>query len=210
MKRILLTFLVLAGCSSAVTTTSQKTDPKNIRPAWLTTKPQTGAYFVGIGHSTKNGTNNYVQESKKSALEDLVSEIKVNISSTSVLTSIDENKEFHDKYEQMIQTTAADEIEEFEAVDSWEDDKNYWVYYRLSKQRYQEIKDQQKRDAVKLALDFFTKAKQSERANHSIEALGFYYQGFRAVEKEFRRGFSLRDCDEKSAPDRLLRGVRMN
>jgi hypothetical protein len=181
VKRILLVFLVLSGCGPTVTT--QKTDPKKIRPEWLSVKPQTGAYYVGIGHARKEGTNNYVQESKKSALEDLVSEIKVNISSNSVLTSIDENKQFHDKYEQMIQTTAADEIEEFEAVDSWEDDQNYWVYYRLSKQRYQEIKDQQKRDAVKLALDFFTKAKQSERANNSIQALSFYYQGFRAVEK---------------------------
>lgn len=141
------------------------------------------AYYVGIGQAAKSGTNNYVQESKKSALEDLVSEIKVNVSSTSVLTQIDDKKEFRERYEQMIQTTAADEIEEFESVDTWEDDKNYWVYYRLSKQRYREIKDQQKRDAVTLALDYFTKAKQSERESNSTQALGFYYQGFRAVEK---------------------------
>ena len=138
MNRIIVIFLILAGCSPSVTKTGQKSDLQNARPGWLSAKPQTGAYYVGIGHSTKGGTNNYVQEAKKSSLEDLVSEIKVNISSTSVLTQIDENKEFRDKYEQMIQTTAADEIEEFEAVDSWEDDKNYWVYYRLSKQRYRE------------------------------------------------------------------------
>jgi len=141
------------------------------------------SYYVGIGHSTKTGTNNYVQEAKKSALEDMVSEIKVNVSSTSVLTQIDNNQEFRERYEQMIQTTAADEIEEFESVDSWEDDRNYWVYYRLSKQRYREIKEQQKRDAVTLALDYFTKAKQSEGESNPIQALGFYYQGFRAVEK---------------------------
>ncbi len=149
----------------------------------MSAKPMTDAYYVGIGHAPKTGTNNYVQEAKKSALEDLVSEIKVNISSTSVLTQIDNNKEFQERYEQMIQTTAADEIEEFESADSWEDDKNYWVYYRLSKQRYKEIKDQQKRDAVTLALDYFTKAKVSEREPNPILALGFYYQGFRAVEK---------------------------
>ena len=141
------------------------------------------SYYVGIGHATKTGTNNYVQEAKKSALEDMVSEIKVNVSSTSVLTQIDDNKEFRERYEQMIKTTAADEIEEFESVDSWEDDKNYWVYYRLSKQRYREIKEKQKRDAVTLALDYFTKAKQSEREANPTQALGFYYQGFRAVEK---------------------------
>jgi hypothetical protein len=186
VKRIFIAFLILSACTPSVTTSSQKHKKKkeeNARPAWLSAKPQTDAYYVGIGHSTKGGTNNYVQESKKSALEDLVSEIKVNISSSSVLTSIDENKEFHDKYEQMIQTTAADEIEEFEMVDTWEDNVNYWVYYRLSKQTYRDIKEQQKRDAVKLALDYFTKGKESERANNAIQALGFYYMGFRAVEK---------------------------
>jgi len=138
---------------------------------------------VGIGHSNKEGDNNYMQAAKSSALEDLVSEIKVQVSSTSILTQIDNNKEFREKYEQMVQTTAADEIQEFEVADAWEDDKNYWVYYRLSKQRYREIKEQQKRDAVTLALDYFLKAKQSETESNTVLALGFYYQGFRAVEK---------------------------
>lgn len=175
-----LILLLLAACSPSVNKAPVDPNPK---PSWMSAKPMADAYYVGIGQAPKTGTNNYVQEAKKSALEDMVSEIKVNVSSTSVLTQIDDNKEFRERYEQMIQTTAADEIEEFESVDSWEDEKNYWVYYRLSKQRYREIKEQQKRDAVTLALDYFTKAKQSEREANPIQALGFYYQGFRAVEK---------------------------
>ena len=182
MKLFSSLFLVLIACSPSVTNKNAQNLQKP-RPDWLSVKPQTDAYFVGIGHSNKDGSNNYVQEAKKSALEDLVSEIKVNVSSTSVLTQIDDNKEFREKYEQMVQTTAADEIEEFEVADSWDDLKNYWVYYRLSKRRYREIKEKLKRDAVTLSLDFFTKAKQSERESSTIEALSFYYQGFRAVEK---------------------------
>jgi hypothetical protein len=34
-----------------------------------------------------------------------------------------------------------------------------------------------------LGLDFFTKAKQSEKTGSTVEALGFYFQGFRAIEK---------------------------
>lgn len=178
---ILLVFAV--ACSPSVVSPSLKSDLQSARPAWLASKPVDDAFYIGIGHSSKDGTNNYIQASKQSALEDLVSEIKVNISSTSVLSQIDINKEFSEKYEQIIQTTAVDEIEEFEQVDSWEDDRNYWLYYRLSKQRYKDIKDQQKRDAVTLGMDFFTKAKESERAGQSVEALGFYFQGFRAIEK---------------------------
>jgi hypothetical protein len=176
-----LLFLVFA-CSPAVNN-SLKTDLQNAKPTWLTSKPAQDIYYIGIGHSVKDGINNYIQSAKKSALDDLVSEIKVNISSTSVLSQIDANKEFQEKYEQIIQTKVADELEEYEQVDVWEDDKNYWAYYRLSKQRYKEIKDEQKRNAVTLALDFFTKAKQSERANENVQALGFYFQGFRAIEK---------------------------
>jgi outer membrane lipopolysaccharide assembly protein LptE/RlpB len=176
-----LSFLVFA-CSPSLNT-SLKTDLQNTRPVWLSAKPPQDIYYIGIGHSIKDGTNNYLQEAKKSALEDLVSEIKVNISSTSILSQLDANKEFQEKYEQIIKTTVADEIEEFEQAGAWEDEKNYWLYYRLSKQRYKEIKDEQKRNAVSLALDFFTKARQSEKANASVEALSFYFQGFRAIEK---------------------------
>lgn len=182
MKPTFLLCLLAAACSPAVNT-SLKNDLQNTKPTWLSAKPDQSFYYIGIGHSTKTGTNNFVQEAKKSALEDLVSEIKVNVSGTSVLSQIDANKEFQEKYEQIIKTTAADEIEEFEQVDSWQDDRNYWVYYRLSKQRYKEIKDEQKRNAVSIGLDFFTKAKQAERNNDPVLALGFYYQGFRAIEK---------------------------
>lgn len=183
MKRLLFLILITAGCSPSVTNSSLKSNLQTPRPEWLTAKPVQPSYYIGIGHSTKDGSNNYIQSAKKSALEDLVSEIKVNISSTSVLSQIDVNKEFQEKYEQIIQTTVVDEIQEFEQVDAWEDDRNYWIYYRLSKQRYKEIKDQQKRDAVSQGLDFFTKAREAERKGDLVLSLGFYYQGFRAIEK---------------------------
>jgi LPP20 lipoprotein len=182
VKHIFIFLLVLSSCSPAVNT-SLKTDLKNPKPEWLSAKPDQSTYYIGIGKSIKDGTNNYLQEAKKSALEDLISEIKVNISSTSVLSQLDAAKEFQEKYEQIIKTTATDEIEEFEQVDTWQDERNFWVYYRLSKQRYKEIKDEQKRNAVSISLDFFTKAKQAERKNEPVLALGFYYQGFRAIQK---------------------------
>jgi hypothetical protein len=178
-----LILTVLSGCGSTVKNSSAKKPLPAPKPDWLTAKPAEDIYYIGIGHSIKDGTNNYVQEGKKSALEDLVSDIKVNVSSTSVLSQIDAGKDFQEKYQQIIQTKAADEIQEFELADSWQDDRNYWVYYRLSKERYKEIKDQEKRDAVTLALDFFTKARQSEQSGDLVQALGFYFQGFRAIEK---------------------------
>ncbi|MFO0268507.1 MAG: LPP20 family lipoprotein, partial [Cyclobacteriaceae bacterium] len=147
-KKLLYLLFLAVACSPSATTV--KTDVQNTRPAWLSAKPQQSGYYVGIGQGIKDGTNNYIQAAKKSAFEDLISEIKVTVSSSSVLTQIDANKEFQEKYEQIIQTTAADDIQEFEQVDSWEDEKTYWVYYRLSRERYRQIKEEQKRNAITL------------------------------------------------------------
>lgn len=183
VKAFLLIFIVLIGCTPAVTQKKRnKVDP-NPKPEWMAARPATTAYYIGIGHSLKDPGVNHLQAAKKSALEDLISEIKVTVSGSSALTVIDANKAFREKYEQLIQTTVADEIEEYEQVGTWEDGNHFWVYYRLSKARYKEIKDKQKRDAVTLALDFFTKATQAERNKDAVLALGFYYQGFRSIEK---------------------------
>jgi LPP20 lipoprotein len=170
--------VLLFGCGSSKQ--ANQTAPK---PTWLSTKPYQDGYYTGIGHSNKDGSNNYIQSAKKSALEDLVSEIKVQVSSTSVLSQLDVNKEFSERYEQIIQTTAADEIEEFETVDAWEDESNYWIYYRLSITRYRQIKEEQKRNATLLATDYFKKGIESEKNGERLQAIGFYFQGLRSVEK---------------------------
>ena len=197
MRKIIILLSFLGACSPQVTQSSLKTDLQNTKPAWLQAKPNADIYYNGIGHSTKGLNNDYLQEAKKSALEDLVSEIKVNVSSTSVLSQLDANKKFQESYEKIIQTVATDDIQEFEQVDSWQDQANYWVYYRLSKQRYKEIKDELKRNAVTKALDFFTKAKQAERSSDLVQALGLYFQGFKAIEKYLAEPIQL-DFEGKS------------
>ncbi|MBL7856696.1 MAG: LPP20 family lipoprotein [Cyclobacteriaceae bacterium] len=179
MKRIITLLLIISSCSPKVL----PPDPEALKPAWLKDQPYQNGYYTGIGHSTKDATNNYIQAAKKSALDDLVSQIKVNISSTSVLSQLEVNKKLQEQYEQIIQTTAADEIEEFELVDAWEDAGNYWVYYRLSISRYRQIKEEQKRNATLLASDYFKKAREAEKANQRLQAISFYFQAFRSLEK---------------------------
>jgi hypothetical protein len=170
--------VVLTSCSTKVQ------PPPDTRPAWLKGESSARGYYTGTGHSVKDGTINYVQAAKKSALDDLVSQIKVNVSSTSVLSTIEENRsDLRERYEQIIQTSVADEIEEFELVGTWEDDRNYWVHYRLSIERYREIKEEQKRNAVILAIDYLKKARASEAAGEFLQGLGFYFQAFRSIEK---------------------------
>ena len=179
MRIPLLLAVVLVACSPKV----QPPDPDALKPAWLKTTPYQDGYYTGIGHSVKSGNNNYIQSAKKSALDDLVQEIKVNISSTSILSQLETNQKLSEQYQQTIQTTAADEIEEFELVDAWEDEANYWVYYRLSIARYRQIKEEQRRTATTLAVDYFTKARAAEKDGDRIIAITYYFQSLRSVEK---------------------------
>ncbi len=179
VKRILWLFLLISACSPKVRTP----DPDELKPAWLKTQPYQDGYYTGIGHSIKDGTNNYVQAARKSALDDLISQIRVNVSSTSVLSVFETDYKLREQYEQIIQTSVADEIQEFEMVDAWEDANNYWVYYRLSISRYRQIKEEQKRNATTLATDYLKKARDAEAANERLMAIGFYFQAFRSLEK---------------------------
>jgi hypothetical protein len=179
VTRFLALLLLVSACSQKV----QAPDSEALKPGWLKTEPYQDGYYTGVGHSPKGGANNYVQAAKKSALEDLVSQIKVNVSSTSVLSTLEIDRKVQEQYEQIIQTTAADDIEEFELVDAWEDAGNYWVYYRLSIARYRQIKEEQKRNATILATDYLKKGKESEANNELLQAVSFYFQAFRSVEK---------------------------
>jgi len=180
VKRLYTLLIVIAaGCSPKV----QPPDPESLKPSWLKTEPYQDGYYTGIGHSIKDGTNNYIQAAKKSALDDLISDIKVTISSTSILSQFEADKNVTEQYEQIIKTSAADEIEEFEMVDAWQDATNYWVYYRLSISRYRQIKEEQKRNATLLATDYLQKARDAERLGERLQAISFYFQAFRSIEK---------------------------
>jgi hypothetical protein len=179
VKRIITLLLLISACSPKV----QAPDPEALKPSWLKNQPFEPGYYTGIGHSRKDGSNNYVQTAKKSALDDLVSQIKVNVSSTSVLSFLEVEKKLQEQYEQIIQTTAADEIEEFELVDAWEDPNNYWVYYRLSIARYRQIKEEQKKNATLLATDYLKKARTADKEGERLQAITYYFQAFRSIEK---------------------------
>ncbi|MEO5975854.1 MAG: LPP20 family lipoprotein [Chryseolinea sp.] len=163
----------------------------------MKSSPNQAGYYTGIGHSVKDGTNNYIQSAKKSALDDLVSEIKVTVSSTSVLSQLELNQKLTEQYQQTIQTTAADEIEEFEMVDAWEDASNYWVYYRLSIERYRQIKEQQKRNATTLALGYFEKARAAEKNGEQLLAITYYFQAMRSIEKYLGEAIIVKSEDKE-------------
>ncbi len=147
----------------------------NSHPAklWIKTKPVNPEYYIGIGSSSTK-SQDYQQIAKKNALQDLLSEIKIMVNSISVLQQIDKDHRFKEQYETNIKTTVADEIQNFELVDSQEEGGNYYVYYRLAKKTYEQQKQTNTERSVKFALQFFDKAATLQQSGSYTTAIDFY------------------------------------
>ncbi|MEQ8324488.1 MAG: LPP20 family lipoprotein [Vicingaceae bacterium] len=131
-----LTLLMLSSCSYSQKTSKKKGKEKE-KPEWVTSRPVDRSYYQGIGVAMVNSYNqDHVEQAKKKALNDLVSEISVKVKSTSMMQQIERNQELNSMFQNLTSLSAENDIEGYELYASWGDDKEYWVYYRLSKELY--------------------------------------------------------------------------
>jgi len=155
--RILLAstlLLMLTGCSGGKKAQQAQVAPQ---PEWVKMRPSSPTYYYGIGAVRKSmDVSQYQQAARQNALADMAGEISTTISSNSVLHAFESNLGFREDFTSTIRAQTQQDLEGYELVDSWEDLENYWVYYRLSKARYQELKEQRKHDAVSRSFDYFT------------------------------------------------------
>jgi hypothetical protein len=150
---LLSILLLLAGCSS--TKKVQNAALENPRPEWVLSKPFNSTYFYGIGSAnTMVHGSDFQQIAKNKALEDLASEIEVNIAAQSVLSQKETNVAFIENYEATTRIDVKNSLSDYEVVDTWTNDTEYWVLYRLSKEEYQIIESAKREKAISKALHF--------------------------------------------------------
>lgn len=133
-------------------------------PAWVKNRPISSSYYVGIGSASKSTDMNQVQQTaKQNALADMASDISVNISTNSLLSTFESNLSFSEDFSKTIKAQAEQDLEGYETVGNYEDQNSYWVYFRLSKADYQRIKEERKSKAVTKALDLYDKGITAEK-----------------------------------------------
>lgn len=175
----LLVLILLFGCTSKKEIAQTASTPV---PAWVSNRPITGMYYVGIGVAQKTPGSNFQRTGKDNALSDLASEINVNVNTNSLLYTLEREYKFEQEFRETIRTNSNLNLEEFEMVDAWEDEKSYWVYYRLNKADYAEKQRQKQRAAQDLALDFLAKAQSSASSRQFSGAVDYYLRGLQALE----------------------------
>lgn len=154
---VMLLLLGLTKCSS-----SKKSISKNPPPVWVNQTPVSSLYYVGIGSVTKN-VSNYKEAARKSAIENLSNEISVQVSSESILQTIETNSGFEQEYKQLIQLNSDKYLEGYQMVEDYENETHYFVYYRLSKQDYQDLQERLLQEATNNCLNFILEGDKNQQ-----------------------------------------------
>lgn len=149
--------LLLTACGTQNQLTETVVEVKSA-PEWVNSRPLSGQYYIGVAAASKvREPLEYANVAKKNALNDLASEISVEISGSSLLSTLEVNKSFHEEFMSSITTTTREKIEGYDIAGTWETEDEYWIYYRLSKAKHASIKKQKKDQVLAATNDLFQK-----------------------------------------------------
>ncbi len=152
--------------------------PEELAPSWVRKRPVNSSKFIGIGVAEKNAGNTYQSEAKKNALFDLSSEIKVDISTNSILYTVQNNNQFNENFNSLIKLSSSDNIEGYKLIDTYENDKQYWLYYELDKAEYENLKLQRKQLTIARALNIINLSFDDEKNGNFTGSLKKRIQAF--------------------------------
>lgn len=181
MKKYLIYLIIitLAGITSCGIFKSTP-KPSGPKPDWVETRPKANMYYIGIGSAKKAGLspNAYRQNARNAALNALSSDISVDISSSSVMSTIETDYNLSQTYERTIKASSDKSLEGYETVDTWDSGEYYWVYVRLSKMKYKEQKNKKKNAAITKARDKLLQARNHADEHNLYDAIHSYIDAF--------------------------------
>lgn len=170
----LMTFCLISSLAA------QKTE----RPGWLGQRPIDKAYYYGIGSALKvDHPVDYPMAAKNMALQDLASEIAVQIKSSITISTTENDSGISEEMTSYINAATRNNLEGYEMVDAWEDDAEYWVCYRLSRALYNNLRDQRKSNAMARAADLLVRARQKIAGGNVSSGLISGVQGLYEMEE---------------------------
>ncbi|WP_176214827.1 LPP20 family lipoprotein [Reichenbachiella faecimaris] len=158
-------------------------------PSWIKKRPLSDEYYIGISRVSTSAPD-FNQLAKNKALADIISEISVELSSTSVFHQLEENDILKDTYESWTKTKIEDELEGYELVDTYNKKGEYWVYYRLNIADYKRIKKEKLDKAKKLSISLLEKAHEERNLGEIGTALQLYRQSFDAITPHLKEDLS--------------------
>ena len=178
---IALSFLGCASTSSKKTVTG--------RPAWMDNRPVNGNYFYGIGSALKKGSaDRYRNEAREKALSEIAGLINSKISSDMVLYKVEDRFGVREMLQNRVKSQSNEFLEGYEFVDAYEDEIRYYSFYRLSKQVFEEAKQQRKKIAADGAWLKYQQAVNHLHARNYLMAYSFFVQAIEGIKDYLQEG----------------------
>ncbi len=182
-------FFLIIGCKSSKLISEKK---KNNPPNWVIQHPNSTLFYEGVGVSQKKGeVFDYESISKNNALADIANQIEVSVNVNSILTQFEtlgkgkgnESNSFEESYKSFVKTQSKIKLKKVESYDSWQNESEYWVYFRLNKDDYKFQKEQEIALAQTKAFSLFEKGILFEKAYNINQAILFYIQALVEVKE---------------------------
>ncbi|MFN6037508.1 MAG: LPP20 family lipoprotein, partial [Bacteroidota bacterium] len=148
---------------------------------WVSNKPGGGMKYVGIGMADKFRSVNYIEEAKKNALYDLASEIKVEISSNSVLHTMSDNQNYDQNFNSLIKLTNSESLEGYVQKGTYENEKQYWIYYELDKAEHNRLKLKKKQNCIQRAEELINFSISDEKNKNYLASIKKRIQAFEVL-----------------------------
>jgi hypothetical protein len=150
---------------------------------WVSHRPIDSRYFIGIGScEKKDNKDDYRLVAENEALFDLSSEISVDISGTFMEKTMERTGLSEQDIRLEIQATSKAHLQGHEMVNEWQDRKSYWVYFRLSKEKYDRLQRKERARAQEASLDMLQKALTEKEKGQPISALRFYFEALSRIQ----------------------------
>ena len=150
-------------------------------PDWVKAKPSSMIYYTGVGSASLSDAD-YRESAKEKALADLISEIDVEIESSSLLSRSEVSGLFSGSYANDIRSRAKASLEGHELVESFNDGSRYYVYYQLDKLNHKNLLERRKKDATRRAFDYWSKGRAAKDEGELTVAADMFMSGLAAIE----------------------------
>ena len=111
-----------------------------VAPSWVTKRPVDPGAYIGIGEVDMKGksTAKYQEEAKNRALAEISEQIYTTIS-TSYEETLQEGSGISvEEVSAMLKSSSSEDIEGAVKIDSYDDGKKFWVYWKLDKGKHEE------------------------------------------------------------------------
>ncbi|MDP6569666.1 MAG: LPP20 family lipoprotein [Candidatus Marinimicrobia bacterium] len=141
-------------------------------PEWVFTQPSAEKFWFGVGNVKKPyyGTN-IREEARNKAIEEISSQISVDISASFERVVREHNLQLEDYSKSIVQTRVENSLPHIEILDFYESKDRYYLLARLSQEKYYQSITQQRENAVQLVISLLEQAQKEESA-HSFLLIG--------------------------------------